>query len=35
MLKVKLVENNGEMEIKEYKLTHPFNLLSDNDNETL
>ena len=33
MLKVKLVENNGEMEIKEYKLTHPFNLVSNN-NET-
>ena len=34
MLKVKLVENNGEMKIEEYKLTHPFNLTSNNNNET-
>ena len=34
MLKVKLIENGGLMKVKEYKLTYPFNLLSDNDNET-
>ena len=33
MLKVKLIENDGEMEIKEYELSYPFNLVSDNDNQ--
>ena len=33
MLKVKLIENNGEMTIAEYKLTYPFNLINDNDNQ--
>ena len=33
MLKVKLIENNGEMVISEYKLSYPFNLISDNDNQ--
>ena len=32
MLKVKLIENNGELVITEYKLSYPFNLISDNDN---
>ena len=33
MLKVKLVENKGEMVIEEYKITYPFNLINDNDNQ--
>ena len=33
MLKVKLIENDGEMKINEYKLSYPFNLISDNDNQ--
>ena len=34
MLKVKLIENDGLMKIEQYLLTYPFNLPSDNDNET-
>ena len=34
MLKIKLIENDGEMEITEYTLTHPFNLVSNNNNKT-
>ena len=33
MLKVKLIENKGELVIVEYKLTYPFNLINDNDNQ--
>ena len=33
MLKVKLIENKGELVIAEYKLTYPFNLINDNDNQ--
>ena len=35
MLKVKLSENNGEMEIKEYTLSDPFNLVSDNNKQII
>ena len=35
MLKIKLIENNGEMEIREYTLSHPFNLVSTNNNKTM
>ena len=34
MLKIKLVEKDGEMEIREYTLSHPFNLVSNNNNKT-
>ena len=34
MLKIKLVEKDGEMEITEYILSHPFNLVSNNNNKT-
>ena len=34
MLKIKLVEKDGEMEIIEYILSHPFNLVSNNNNKT-
>ena len=29
-----MVEMKGEMEITEYTLSHPFNLISNNNNET-
>ena len=34
MLKIKLIENDGEMEIREYSLSHPFNLVSENNDKT-
>ena len=34
MLKIKLVEKYGEMEITKYILSHPFNLVSNNNNKT-
>ena len=34
MCKVKLFERDSVMEVEEYMLTYPFNLLSNNDNET-
>ena len=33
MLKVKIIENGGEMVVSEYKISYPFNLISDNDNQ--
>ena len=34
MFKIKFVKKDGEMEIREYTLSHPFNLVSNNNNKT-
>ena len=33
MLKVKVVESDGMLNIEEYVLTYPYNLSSNNDND--